>query len=232
MPKQLLPAYSLPWSPDLAYVVGLLVTDGHLSSDGRHIVYKSIDRDLVQSLRRALPTKNSVFIRIDKRKGRKPAHVLQFSDVRFYRWLLSIGVTPRKTLTIGDLPIPPEFFRDFLRGHLDGDGSIFSYQDRYNVYKGKRYRNTRIYTKFISASETHIRWLYEMIQKYSPIQGALLYKPATKTRVRIWEIKIAKYESLKLFRWLYYRKNLPSLSRKRLLAERFLKRMKNGKLIR
>ena len=31
------------WSPEFAYAIGLLVTDGSLSKDGRHINFSSMD---------------------------------------------------------------------------------------------------------------------------------------------------------------------------------------------
>ena len=112
-----------------------------------------------------------------------------------------------KTHTIGALNIPKNVFRDFLSKYLDGDGYIQNYTDNYNIYKGKRYINNRIYTRFISASETHIRWLYKMIKKCLSVKGALLFKkPLQKNRVPMWEIKFAKYDSLKLFKWFYYKK--------------------------
>jgi len=48
-----------------------------------------------------------------------------------------IGITPAKSHTINQIIIPEEFFRDFLRGHLDGDGSITVYMDKYNTYKNQ-----------------------------------------------------------------------------------------------
>ena len=43
---------------------------------------------------------------------------IQFGDVVFYQWLLSLGLTPNKSKTIGPLKIPYEYFFDFLRGFL------------------------------------------------------------------------------------------------------------------
>gem|GEM_PF-6676481 len=37
----------IQWSPEFAYVIGLLTTDGNLSPDGRHINFTSKDRELV-----------------------------------------------------------------------------------------------------------------------------------------------------------------------------------------
>lgn len=232
MPKPKLPDIDFEWSPNLAYVVGLLVTDGSLSKDGRHITFKSTDRSLAQIFKRILTLQNSITQVKDFRKNRKPVYVIQMGNVQFYRWLLRIGLFPLKTYTLGPIIISRKYFRDFLRGHLDGDGTIFTYRDTYNIYKGKRYINTRIYTKFISASKRHIHWLHEMIRKYSPVRGVLLFKKPKGRRVGMWEIKFSKYESLKLFHWLYYQANLPALKRKRDLAERFLSRVVDGRLIR
>lgn len=232
MPKRKLPDIDFKWSSELAYTVGLIATDGSLSKDGRHITFKSVDLELLETFKRTLGITNKISENKEVRKNRKKAYVIQMGSIQFYRWLLRIGLFPAKTYTLGIIAIPQKYFRDFLRGHLDGDGSIFSYKDTYNSYKGKTYMNTRVYTKFLSASEKHARWLYKMMGKHSPVQGALVWHRPKDHRVGIWEIKLAKYESLKLFRWLYYKKDLPALSRKRKIAEKLLAQIKNNKLIR
>ena len=40
---------ALDWSETMAYIVGLLATDGCLSSDRRHIILTSRDRELVET---------------------------------------------------------------------------------------------------------------------------------------------------------------------------------------
>ena len=110
-----------------------------------------------------------------------------------------------------------------MRGHLDGDGSIYTYRDEQRI-KGCIYRNQRVYTKLISASQNHITWLYDKIQSLSGIRCALIgqtYKDSS--RMPIWEIKFAKKASPELWKWIYYKKDLPCLKRKRILAEKFSK---------
>src|SRR3990167_1875993 len=230
MAKQRLP-FKKVWTKDLAYAVGLLVTYGCLSKDRRHITMRSSDRDLLETFCLCLKLNNKIAKTYDHGLEKRPSYRVQFGNVQFYNWLISIGVTPAKSLTIGPIEVPDKFFIDFLRGHLDGDGSIFTYQDNYNIYKGKRYLNTRIYTKFISASEKHIKWLHKMIKKHLGVQGMLLHKKPTGNSAGIWEIKFAKYESLKLFTQIYYKKNLPSLKRKEEKARKFLSQVSNQKLI-
>lgn len=131
MPKQKLPDKNFVWNFELAYAVGLLVTDGNLSKDGRHINLRSSEKILLNTFKKCLNLKNKIGYTIGQRGYR-----VQFSNVQFYGWLSRIGLFPAKTYTIGEIKVPDEYFRDFLRGHLDGDGSITTYIDRYNIYKG------------------------------------------------------------------------------------------------
>src|SRR5207237_9109970 len=72
----------LEWSQIMAYVVGLLATDGCLSKDRRHIILTSCDRQLVQTYLECLgrPIRWTVV----RKRRRKPAYYAQFSDVAFY----------------------------------------------------------------------------------------------------------------------------------------------------
>jgi len=54
MSKSKLPDKNFEWTPKLAYVVGLLVTDGNLSKDGRHITMRSSDRQLLDTFKDCL----------------------------------------------------------------------------------------------------------------------------------------------------------------------------------
>ena len=142
----------IKWSHNFAYAIGLLVTDGCLSPDGRHIIFVSKDKEQLQNFTRAL---NIQVIVSKTRSGyaNKTITRIQFGDVLFYRFLLAIGLMPNKTKIIGAIVIPPRYFFDFLRGHFDGDGSFYSYWD-------KRWRSSFMhYLQFISASRNHILWM-------------------------------------------------------------------------
>ncbi|MDP3956821.1 MAG: hypothetical protein Q8P97_02395 [bacterium] len=218
MPKQKLPDKEFQWTQDLAYIIGLLVTDGNLSKDGRHITMRSSEIEMLETFIKCLHLKNKIGS-TDNQRGYR----VQFGNVQFYNWLLKIGLFPAKTYTIGKISVPDEFFRDFVRGHLDGDGSIRSYEDRYNTYRGRTYANQRLFLTFISASKVHIIWLQMKIQQLASLKGALMTsKPKFTGRVPISILKFSKKDSIKLLDWIYYQPSLPSLIRKRQLAERAL----------
>src|SRR6185436_18193595 len=107
----------------LWYVVGLIATDGNLSSDGRHIFIVSKDIDYLLSVKAALGLKTKIGRKVGGYSGEKKYGVIQIGDVNFYRYLLSVGLIPKKSLTLGKLNIPNEYFNDFLRGVIDGDGN-------------------------------------------------------------------------------------------------------------
>lgn len=84
----------LEWTADLAYLVGLITTDGWLSPDGRHLTITSKDVDLLQTARRCL----GVTARIALTTNPRPCYRLQWSDTMLYRWLIDIGLMPAKSL--------------------------------------------------------------------------------------------------------------------------------------
>ncbi len=233
MPKTKLPDKDFKWTPELAYTIGLITTDGNLSKNGRQIIMRSSDYRLLKTFKNCLNLANKSIIKRTFHNGwaKKPTYRIQICNVQFYRWLLKIGLFPAKTYTIGKIKIPDKYFRDFLRGHLDGDGSISAYIDRYNSYQGRTYTNQRIFVRFTSASNNHINWLYRKInQNNGAKKGAFIYKPpATPNRVPMWDIKFAKKESIKLLKWIYYKKNLPCLKRKRVIAEKTIEKISKEK---
>ena len=109
------------WSAQIAWVVGLIATDGNLTGAGHRITLTSTDVDILTSARRCLGLSN----RIGWSTGGLGAGTcrLQWRDRAFHEWLIAIGLTPRKSFTIGALKVPDEYFSDFVRGCIDGDGT-------------------------------------------------------------------------------------------------------------
>jgi hypothetical protein len=204
---------NIKWSPEFAYAIGLLTTDGNLSPDGRHINFTSKDRVLAETLKRILNLNNAIGRKARGYSQEKKYFVIQFGDVLFYKFLCDIGLSAKKSKTLSVIRIPEEYMPDFLRGHLDGDGTFYSYWD-------SRWKSSfMFYTIFISASKKHIDWLRESIRSLVGINGHI-----TKSiNDSVYQLKYAKAESLKLFPKLYYNSSVVCLSRKRKKIEKALK---------
>ncbi len=191
------------WSPKMSYVVGLLTTDGNLSKDKRHIEFTSKDLQLLKIFKENLGLKNKIGFKIGGySKKRYPR--IQFGNVVLYDWLTKIGLMPKKSKMMGKITVPDKYFFDFLRGHFDGDGSCYSYWD-------KRWHSSfMFYTSFLSASEKHIVWLRNNVEKLAKIKGYL----SKVQKDGVYQLKYAKEESRILISKMYYKENLPHLKRK------------------
>lgn len=189
------------WSANLAYAVGLITTDGCLSKDGRHIDLTSKDLDQLQTFAKILNLKNKIGLKTSGFSSRKYFHI-QFGNVKFYRFLIKIGLTPAKSKTLGALKVPPRYFADFLRGCLDGDGCTYSYFDH-------RWKSSfQLYTCFTSASKPHLFWINDSIEQLFGIKGTIRFK------TRAFILEFAKKSSLILLDKIYYKEGLPCLQRK------------------
>jgi len=98
------------WDNNLAYVVGLITTDGNLSKDGRHLDFTSKDRDLVETFANLLNLDNKINFKKSTFNKNGIYYHIQFGNVKFYRFLEVIGLTPNKSKTIGNLLIPSYYF--------------------------------------------------------------------------------------------------------------------------
>lgn len=193
----------------MAYAIGLITTDGNLSPDGRHFDFTSNDVDLIETFKYCLNLTN----RIGRKKSTytgKLAHRIQFGDVFLYHKLIEIGLMPNKSRVVGVLNIPDKFFFDFLRGHLDGDGSIKKYLDP--IYKN----SLRLYVSFLSASKNHIQWIRHRIASFLNITGSI------REHNNSYYLSYAKRDSIKLLKSMYYKENLPCLKRKFNLIRDFI----------
>lgn len=209
----------IKWSPEFAYAIGLLATDGCLSIDGRHFDFTSQDEEQLVNFMKCLGIKVKIGHKTSGYSGKRYTRI-QFGDVNFYKFLLGIGLMPAKTKIISSLKIPKEYFFDFLRGHFDGDGTFYSYWD-------PRWRSSfMFYTVFISASKNHIDWLRRKILNLIKIKGHVTKSVSDST----YQLKYAKLESLKLLPKLYYDKDVVCLSRKRFKIEKAL-RINNKQLL-
>lgn len=159
----------LEWSSEMAYVVGLTATDGCLYTGARKLNFKSSDRDLVATYLGLLGRTN----RIHDARARAGGIVYftDFHDAALYEWFRSVGLSPRKSLTIGAIDVPDPFLMPLARGLLDGDGSIVN--KRYRADTGRRsdYYWEYLITSFNSASRRHLEWLQERIAAATGIRG-------------------------------------------------------------
>ena len=198
------------WSADVAYAIGLLTSDGNLSKDGRHIEFCSKDQELVEVFCRSLRLSNRIGTKKRGTVPRKLYYRVQFGDVAFYSFLMSIGLKKNKSLILGPVMVPEGYFPDFLRGLVDGDGNI-------NVFKHPESKNPQLKVRVYSGSRVFLSALKETIKKIYGLSGGCLIKIG-----RVSCLNYSKKDSIVLLKKIYYNSKVPCLARKHKIAEPFM----------
>lgn len=200
----------ISWSHKFAYVVGLITTDGCLSSDGRHIDVTSKDRSLIISVKNCLGINNKIGRKSSGRSVVKRYFRIQFGDINFYEFLLTIGLTPAKSKTLSIITVPNIYFSDFLRGCLDGDGNI-------SVVKHPESRFPQLRVRFYSGSFQFLEWLKMRITRNTRITRGWM-----ETGSGVYHLAYGKEDSIRLLRYIYNSKGVYYLRRKFKSAQKFL----------
>lgn len=135
------------WSPSMSYVLGLFCADGNLKKDSNtlSISLHVDDRHLIEKILDALNSNHKVLLPKNKNMA-----ALSIDNIHMYNDLVKLGMVPNKSKTIKCPDVPDRFIPDFIRGVMDGDGSVDS--------KRKR-------MKIVSASKDFIDGLAKMFNK-------------------------------------------------------------------
>jgi hypothetical protein len=210
----------IEWSAEMAYIVGLTATDGCLVSGRRAINFKSADRQLVETYLQLLGRTNKIGRRRTKTGG--IVYTTQFSDTRLYGWLLGIGLTPRKSLTLGAIDVPDTFLAPLVRGLLDGDGNITNAVLRADTTRRSDYYYEWFRTRFASASPPHLEWLKDRLRTRLNLRG-WIWRDVTRGKGMGW-LSYGKHDSITLLRWLYEDPAAACLQRKRSIWDNYVAR--------
>jgi DNA-binding Lrp family transcriptional regulator len=197
------------WTPEFAYAVGLITSDGTLPrQNSNDVVFVSTDRELHDVYQHCLgvsvPVKES-----PRGNGQKTLYNTTITSPRLRALMEKIGLTPAKSKTLGALAVPDVFFRDFFRGCVDGDGSVIIRKPDHRRYLG---------ILLFSGSEHFIKWVRTTIKRLAEIEGCL-----RRNHQDVWRLDYSYRKGRSIADWMYYRPSLPCLRRKRAIFDEYLR---------
>ncbi|KKW10476.1 MAG: Intein-containing protein [Parcubacteria group bacterium GW2011_GWA2_49_9] len=191
------------WSPHLAYVVGIIATDGSIGQKRAYINITSKDRELLEDCRAALNVQNKIGRKARGGSTEKKYFVLQLINITLYTFLLKVGIVPAKSKILGKLLVPDKFFSDFLRGCIDGDGSIGSF-----THPESRLPQFRI--RLYSASLDFLVWIKKRVETTAKIKGGWICSAGKGLHA----LTFGKRDSVQLAEFLYPKGTTLFLKRK------------------
>jgi len=147
--------YFKKWSSNMAYILGFISADGNIAkithngcSDRLSFGQNKKDIDILRKIKQELSAEQTLSI------GKKYVHFSVYSQIIVDN-LKELGVSYRKSFrkSPGKIPnIPQKYIRDFIRGIVDGDGSIHFDKRKYPTLSicGRKEVMTFIRNHFLS----------------------------------------------------------------------------------
>jgi hypothetical protein len=198
------------WTPEMAYVLGYWWADGLMyikPSTGAHEVrIASNDLDHLQTIAQTI---NQTY---DLRKVSQHTntYVMSFCSVEMYRDIERHGGTPRKSRTIGFPKVPAELLPHFVRGVVDGDGTL-------------AWNGDRPILQIYSGSPECLNALTASVDQATGIPA-----PNLQTNRDNWVVKWSTVRAKCFAAWLYVENPGLALGRKASIAAQFIQWQPRG----
>ena len=207
-------------SPIKAYFLGFIFADGYIIYNPQNMNYElgmrlqSQDKYVLEKLNEEIGGQFCIYHNEPKttvlqNENNKIIHSNDSDTLRVYSKkivedLISHGVVPNKTQNDIYPIVDDEYFFDFLRGYIDGDGC-------YYINNGYTYMHITCSSQYV------LKYLQQKLLTYN-IETKLYCEKAKKYRLMC----ISKNEMSKLVNRLYYKDDLFFLKRKYNLIEHFI----------
>ena len=181
------------WNSEMAYILGLLMTDGCLSRAKKGSYRISLclnDRELLEKVAKVIGSNHA----IASSKHQKGLFIFIFGRRRLVEDLMILGMKPRKSLNLRFPEVPKEYLRDFIRGVFDGDGCVF-YR---NGSKGKL-----LNVSCVSGSKRFIDGLESVLQSLGMPKKKIYEHQNIQNKNTYYTLRYCHGDSIILFKIMY-----------------------------
>ena len=108
------------WSDEMAWILGLIVTDGCVNKSTHTISISQKNSDLLNKIATCMDTDYKLI----KPSRTRSVYTLAIHSKVIKDDLKNLGINPNKSSTVGFPLVPEEYLPAFVRGVIDGDGWI------------------------------------------------------------------------------------------------------------
>lgn len=122
------------WSSELAWLVGVVLSDGHISNIkvGKYVWVKMCDKDVLDKIKIILRYKGSVRPCKREKPHYKKPYIIVVGGKKIWQFFSNLGMDNYKSHNAKwPIGLPEKYYDHFLRGLFDGDGSIFFNRNSY-----------------------------------------------------------------------------------------------------
>ena len=194
------------WSHEMAWVLGILVTDGHIDKINHSICFSQKDERILRIIAKYMAA-DYVLTPFGNTK-KTPTLIIHSKKMK--QDLELLGITPCKSLTVPFPKVPEQYLSSFVRGVIDGDGWV-----QKNGYVMNVTSASELFAKELLKVFTYWNLRSEITEEYTKLNRSVY---------RIW-VK-GKYDIPKLAEIIYKNAKENTITHKR---ERMTQRLNEMK---
>lgn len=182
--------YFHKWSNEMAYIFGFICADGNIAWDvvkGYYVLTitaSAKDKNHLEKIRKIIKSTKPLLYTESTNSYR-----LIVNSKTMCRKLMSLGVVPKKSLILKFPKVATQYIKDFIRGYVDGDGSM-----RYFA----RERSPYFELSISSGSKDFLIVLEHKINDMLGIRSRI-----SKNKNECYLLRYSCTRGLKLAEWLY-----------------------------
>lgn len=176
-----------------AYFLGWFVTDGHFSKDDKGISISSADKQIIDDICTRTQYEKSIYVRKMPNENQRDQYAISFhGDVS--KRIYAIGYRPGPK---GGKEFIPEFckisdlFPHFLRGVIDGDGSI-------RLLQSGNMPNS-IQVSIVSMCQSFLEEILVILRTSEIVRGGTV----AQARPNLYKIAFGHFDSLQICEYIY-----------------------------
>jgi predicted DNA-binding protein YlxM (UPF0122 family) len=194
------------WSDRMAYVLGLILTDGSIGNDDNRISITMKEGHHLEKIKKMLHSQHPV-------RYNKLADTHEYVFVRkiMAARLFKLGITRNKSLKVKFPDVPDKYLSHFIRGVFDGDGSVFFEPSRKiplrvsstngSVSFMPRSNKSPLRVSFTSGSKAFITTLESNLHLHAGLPKRTIYERLQKRMS--YYIRYCHTDSIKFFDYIY-----------------------------
>jgi len=190
------------------YLLGALIADGCVNNKTCRITLTSADLDWIELIKNMIcPT-----IKLEMVGN---SYRININSKQLKTWLIDHRCVPKKSLTVKFPIIPNQYLPDFLRGCIDGDGSLGRYDFGLKCYLcGSSLQFLQSYSTIL-----HLYGITNYITESKQSQTTIISNKKAIRRSKHWRVETQNKHTQKLISWIYYPNHKLSMPRKKLIAD-------------
>lgn len=211
-PKSVNEHFFSKWSNEVAYVLGIIITDGSFEKNG-DLRIRMTDFDVLHGIAKAMELENGLSY-VKKQKNHKQQLKLSICRSQIINDLKRLGINVEGTKTFEQkfIDVPIQYRSHFIRGIFDGDGSIVVRRRKLKTGVFVSKELTLITTSSYAMAKGVCNTIYEdlgiKLDVYHQIK-------ATSKLADVYRVNIYSKENVqKFFNYIYHNKGYLFMNRK------------------